>query len=108
MWNPGEALGGAFLKVLVYRSTRNLIYRLIALWRPGWGRALPLVRFLDRYADQGTLNMPLYSNPRFGMNIRELEVQIRRVRRGGQDRPFELPYDFPPGSRELMNEYIGR
>ena len=46
--------------------------------------------------------MPLYSDPRFDANIRAIEAEILRLRRGGMPRLFELPHDFPPGAQKLV------
>lgn len=48
------------------------------------------------------MNMSLYSDPRFGENIRAIEREVRRVRSGGESRALELPHDFPPGSKEFI------
>lgn len=103
---PAGALGGSFLSLIIYRTARRLLYRVIGLWRPGWRRAVPLLGVLDRYSDTGTLNVLLYSDPRFEANIRALEAELRRVRRGADFRGFEFPHDFPPGAQDLVNTYV--
>jgi hypothetical protein len=103
-----DSLGGAFLRLIVWRGFRNGVYWLLGIFRPSWRRALPLIRFRDRYADTGTMNMPLYSDPRFESNIRAIEVEIRRLRRGGASHPIRLPHDFPPGAQELLGSLVHR
>lgn len=99
---PAESVGGGYLSLLLWRLARNALYRLVGLFVPSWKRALRLVLLRDAYADKGTMNMPLYSDPRFEANIRALEREIRRVRSGGEHRPVELPHDFPPGSQHSV------
>ena len=60
------------------------------------------MRIRDAYADKGTMNMPLYSDPRFEANLRSLEIEIRRLRRGEEQRAISLPHDFPPGAQDLV------
>lgn len=102
MNQPIGATGGGYLSLLIWRVARNGLYRVAGMFAPSWRRALRLVVLRDAYADKGTMNMPVYSDPRFEENIRSLEQEIRRVRSGGELRPLELPHDFPPGSRELV------
>lgn len=102
------ALGGSFLRLILWRGGRNLLYRFVGMWRPGWRQAIPLLRLLERYSDSGTMNIPLYSDPRFDTNIRALEMELRRVRRGGTPRLVTLPHDFPPGAQELVSSYLSQ
>ena len=78
MSQPVENVGSGYLSLLVWRLARNLLYRAVGLFRPGWRRAIRLVLLLDSYADKGTMNMPLYSDPRSEANIQAMEREIRK------------------------------
>lgn len=97
-----ETAGSGFLSLLIWRLARNQLYRVVGLFAPRWRRALPLVLLRDAYSDKGTMNLPLYSDPRFQMNIQVIEQEIRRVRSGDKSHAIEIPYDFPPGSKDFV------
>lgn len=99
-------LGGAFLSMLLWRPLRNALYRAVGLFKPGWRRALVVIRICDAYADRGTMNVLLYSDPRFDTNLRSLEIEIQRLRRGGEQRVHSLPHDFPPGAQDLVRSEL--
>lgn len=95
-------MGHAFLGMVIWRAIRNWIYRAMGMFNPGWRMALVLLLARDRYADHGTMNPSLYSDPRFEQNLLWLEDEIRRLRRGGEPVPLELPHDVPPGAKEVF------
>jgi hypothetical protein len=107
MSDPADAIGRGFAWLFVVRFFRILVYLLIGFLRPGWRRAIPFLTARDAYADKGTMNVPVYSDPRFDANIRAIEAELKRIRAGGSLRPFELPHDFPPGSRERVAALLG-
>ena len=101
---PSVDLGGSFISLYLWRLARSMGYRLVGLIRPGWRNALHVLRVLDRYTDEGTGNVAVYSDPRFEVNIRALERELRRLRAGGHPREVEVPHDFPPGSKSFVRQ----
>jgi hypothetical protein len=100
---PVENVGRSYLGLVIFRALRALAYGSVGAFRPGWRRALPLLRVRDRYADKGTMAVAIYSDPRFDQNLRALDAEIREVRAGRQPSSFRLPFDFPPGSQDLVD-----
>jgi len=87
MSRPDQGVPSAFLSLFVFRLLRRLTYRVIGIFRPGWKRAIPLLRYIERFSDQATMNIGLYSMYEYRVGIERLERELKRVRRGGVPSP---------------------
>jgi len=80
MREPARDVETGYIALWFFRTLRALFYRFMGTFRPGWRDALPLVRDLERKADQATMNPQLYMDPTFGFELRNMEAEIKRVR----------------------------
>lgn len=94
--------GGGFMLMYVWRFGRWLVYSAVGIVRPGWRHAKKVVRATDEYTRLAIANQLVYLHPEYQGNLVALERELKRVRRGGQRRVFDLPFDFPPGAAERV------
>jgi hypothetical protein len=100
--DPNTAVGGSYPVALVWRTCSHVVYWLAGIWRPGWRRALPLLRFREWYDDRMAADLVVLQDERTAANLRAIDAEFHRVRAGGPVRPFDLPYDFPAGARRVL------
>jgi hypothetical protein len=101
--SPQDAAGDSFIGLFAVRALRSAVYTIVGMVRPGWRRAKLVLRMLERYSDRSTFAIAVYSDPRFEANVRALESELRRLRRGGAPATFQLPHDFPPGAQSSVS-----